>query len=300
MTVYSQDGRITPVVVGITQGQIQDVATHILPQFLDGIDDHFRQRTAIGFVTNRRAEFRNIRHSIKAMHAQTLNTTIGELAVKTRHKQHVVFINQGFSRTNAKLSGNFQIGCFITQNLLITFVCATAPWEFNQPGFFDLFVGQRSFGMKHAGRVMCEQGSGAIVSLASTAGVMGALGPHVYTMAKHGVVGLTKSAASEFSAFGVRVNAVAPAGTVTPMTAALVGNDVELITRNIAEGSPLGIPCMPEDIANSILFLLSEDARQISGQTLVIDGGLTTGGQASPFYSQDAEVLLHAGQRIVD
>jgi NAD(P)-dependent dehydrogenase (short-subunit alcohol dehydrogenase family) len=155
-------------------------------------------------------------------------------------------------------------------------------------------------GMKHAGRVMCEQGSGAIVSLASTAGVMGALGPHVYTMAKHGVVGLTKSAASEFSAFGVRVNAVAPSGTVTPMTAALVGNDLDLITQNIAEGSPLGIPCMPEDIANSILFLLSEDARQISGQTLVIDGGLTTGGQASPFYSQDAEILLHAGQRAAD
>ena len=62
----------------------------------------------------------------------------------------------------------------------------------------------------------------------------------------------------------------------------------------------MGIPCMPEDIANSILFLLSEDARQISGQTLVIDAGLTTGGQAPPFYSQDAEVLLHAGQRIVD
>jgi NAD(P)-dependent dehydrogenase (short-subunit alcohol dehydrogenase family) len=152
-------------------------------------------------------------------------------------------------------------------------------------------------GMKHAGRVLCDQGSGAIVSLASTAGVIGALGPHVYTMAKHGVVGLTKSAASEFSAFGVRVNAVAPAGTVTPLTSALVGNDVEAITRNIAQDNPLGIPCMPEDIANSILFLLSEDARQISGHTLVIDAGITTGGKPPGFYSQEAEMLLHAGQR---
>lgn len=152
-------------------------------------------------------------------------------------------------------------------------------------------------GMKHAGRVLCDQGSGAIVSLASTAGVMGALGPHVYTMAKHGVVGLTKSAASEFGAFGVRVNAVAPAGTVTPMTSALVGNDVDAITRGIAEDNPLGIPCMPDDIANGILFLLSDDARQVSGHTLVIDAGITTGGKPPEFYSQDAEVLLHAGQR---
>ena len=152
-------------------------------------------------------------------------------------------------------------------------------------------------GMKHAGRVMCERGSGSIVSVASTAGVMGALGPHVYTMAKHGVVGLTKSAASEFSAFGVRVNAVAPAGTVTPLTAALVDNDVEAITNAIAAGSPLGIPCMPEDIANGILFLLSDDARQINGHTLVIDAGITTGGPPPAFYSDEPETLLHAGQR---
>ena len=152
-------------------------------------------------------------------------------------------------------------------------------------------------GIKHAGRAMKPKGSGSIVSLASTAGVKGAEGPHVYTMAKHGVVGLTKSAASEFAAFGVRVNAVAPGGTVTPMTSALTNDDVELITTGIAEASPLGIACMPQDIANGILFLLSEEARYISGHTLVIDAGLTTGGIAPPFYSQDAEIMLHAGQR---
>ncbi|MEH6593572.1 MAG: SDR family oxidoreductase [Halioglobus sp.] len=152
-------------------------------------------------------------------------------------------------------------------------------------------------GIKHAGRAMRPHGSGAIVSLASTAGVKGAEGPHVYTMAKHGVVGLTKSAASEFGAFGVRVNAVAPAGTVTPMTSALTNNDVELITSSIAAESLLGFACMPQDIANGILFLLSEEARYINGHTLVIDAGLTTGGTPPPFYSQDAEIMLHAGQR---
>ncbi len=152
-------------------------------------------------------------------------------------------------------------------------------------------------GIKHAARAMRDQGSGAIVSLASSAGVMGGLGPHVYTMAKHGVVGITKSAAAELAALGIRVNAVAPGGTVTPMTNALGDGDLEALTQNIAAGSPLGIPCLPEDIANGILFLLSDSARQMTGHTLVIDAGITTGGQQTPFFSQKAATLLHAGQR---
>lgn len=152
-------------------------------------------------------------------------------------------------------------------------------------------------GIKHAGRAMAPRRQGAVVSLASTAGVMGGLGPHVYTMAKHGVVGLTKSAACEMAAHGVRVNAVAPGGTVTAMTSALADNDFGEVTRNIAEGSPLGFACMPEDIAGGILYLLSDEARYVSGHTLVIDAGATTGGMPSPFYSADADVLLHAGKR---
>ena len=153
-------------------------------------------------------------------------------------------------------------------------------------------------GIKHAARAMREQKSGAIVSLASTAGVMGGLGPHVYTMAKHGVVGITKSAAAELAPLGIRVNAVAPGGTVTPMTSALGDNDPDNTAAFIAEGSPLGIPCVAEDIANGIIFLLGDDARQMTGHTLVLDAGLTTGaGQQSPFFTQGAETLLHAGQR---
>lgn len=153
-------------------------------------------------------------------------------------------------------------------------------------------------GIKHAARAMREQGSGSIVSLASTAGVMGGLGPHVYTMAKHGVVGITKSAAAELSALRIRVNAVAPGGTVTPMIEGLGVGDVQAITDSIAAGSPLGTACMPEDIASGILFLLSDDARQITGHTLVIDAGITTAGQpAAAFFEQEATTLLHAGQR---
>lgn len=152
-------------------------------------------------------------------------------------------------------------------------------------------------GIKHAARAMQPQGAGAIVSLASTAGISGGLGPHAYTMAKHGVVGLTKSAASELAASGIRVNAVAPGGTVTPMVSALGDGKLESAAEFIAANSPLGIACMPEDIARGILFLLSDDSRYTTGHTLVIDAGETTGAQAPPFHSQDADILLHAGQR---
>ena len=152
-------------------------------------------------------------------------------------------------------------------------------------------------GIKHAALAMQPHGRGAIVSLASTAGVVGGLGPHVYTMAKHGVVGITKSAACELAAHGIRVNAIAPGSTVTPMTSALVDTDVEQITREIAKVSPLGFAAVPRDIANGLLFALSDDSRYMTGHTLVIDAGQTTGGPPPDFFSAEADVLLHAGQR---
>ncbi len=152
-------------------------------------------------------------------------------------------------------------------------------------------------GVKHAARAMKPQGRGAIVSLASTAGITGGLGPHVYTMAKHGVVGLTKSAASELSAFGIRINAVAPGRTVTPMTVALADGDTEVMKQSIAQTSPLGFACMPEDIADAITFALSEEARYMTGQTMVIDAGHTTSNLLCEFHNSESEVLLHAGER---
>ncbi len=153
-------------------------------------------------------------------------------------------------------------------------------------------------GIKHAARAMRPHRRGCIVSLSSTAGVMGGLGPHVYTMAKHGVVGITKSAAAELAPLGIRVNAIAPGGTVTPMTRALGAGDVESTAAFIASNSPLGISCEPEDIARGILYLLSDDARQVTGHTLVVDAGVTTSGSGErpPFYEQAATTMLHAGR----
>ena len=81
------------------------------------------------------------------------------------------------------------------------------------------------YGIKHAGRAMKDQGSGAIINVASTAGLRAGLGPHVYTAAKHGVVGLTQSVATELGRYGIRVNGIAPGGTVTSLTAYVVSGD---------------------------------------------------------------------------
>ena len=136
-------------------------------------------------------------------------------------------------------------------------------------------------GVKHAARVMMPQRSGVIINTSSTAGILGGLGPHAYTAAKHGVIGLTKSVANELAAFGIRVNAISPGNTVTAMTASIRGDSTDDLTatnERIAAGSPLGYAGLPEDIAAAALYLASDDARCVTGHTLVVDSGQTTAG----------------------
>ncbi|MEN3975031.1 glucose 1-dehydrogenase [Emcibacter sp. SYSU 3D8] len=155
-------------------------------------------------------------------------------------------------------------------------------------------------GIKHAARVMQPRNSGVILSLSSTAGILGGLGPHAYTAAKHAVVGLTKSAASELASSGIRVNAVAPAGTVTPMTAsAVTGNvdDEEKTAAAFKASSPLGIAAYPIDIANALLYLASDEARYVTGQTLAVDAGATTAVGNGAFHQQEPTILREAGKR---
>jgi NAD(P)-dependent dehydrogenase (short-subunit alcohol dehydrogenase family) len=157
-------------------------------------------------------------------------------------------------------------------------------------------------GMKHAARVMIPQQSGSIISLASTAGVQGGLGAHAYTAAKHAVVGLTKSVASEVGQHHVRVNAVAPGNIVTPMTADVVtGNpeDIGTTEEAIKMLSPLGVAGLPIDIANALLYLASDEARYVSGHTLVVDAGQTTGAMPSMFHTMEAGIIREAGRRDV-
>ncbi len=155
-------------------------------------------------------------------------------------------------------------------------------------------------GMKHAARVMVPQGSGVILSTASTAGIMGGLGPHAYTACKHAIIGLTKSVASELGSNGIRVNAIAPGNTATAMTAAVItGDHTDLATTNkhIAAGSPLGIAGQPSDIANAALYLASDEARYTSGHCLVVDAGQTTNGGSARFHQSRSALVEEAGRR---
>jgi NAD(P)-dependent dehydrogenase (short-subunit alcohol dehydrogenase family) len=154
-------------------------------------------------------------------------------------------------------------------------------------------------GMKHAARVMVPQGAGSIISTSSTAGILGGLGPHCYTACKHAIIGLTKSVASELGSSGIRVNAISPGNTVTTMTSmAITGdpNDMETTGRRIASTSPLGIAGYPEDIANAALYLASDEARYVSGHTLVVDAGQTTNGGSGRFHQRDNAVIREAGR----
>jgi NAD(P)-dependent dehydrogenase (short-subunit alcohol dehydrogenase family) len=136
-------------------------------------------------------------------------------------------------------------------------------------------------GMKHAARVMKPQHSGVILSTTSIGGLQGGLGPHIYGAAKGAVVALTKNVAAELGAWSIRVNAIAPGKMLTPMNATNLTGDPDAMDEAreaFATRTPLrGRIGEAEDIAHAALWLASDDAGFVSGHTLVVDGGLTTG-----------------------
>ncbi len=156
-------------------------------------------------------------------------------------------------------------------------------------------------GTKHAARVMIPQGSGVIINTASTAGMVGGLGPHAYTAAKHAVVGLTRSAASELSFHGIRVNAIGPGNTATPMTSAVMtgkADQVERAEEIIAADTPLGSSGRPSDIAYAAVYLASDEARYVTAHCLMVDAGKTgAGSEPNPFHEGRSRLYREAGER---
>jgi NAD(P)-dependent dehydrogenase (short-subunit alcohol dehydrogenase family) len=118
---------------------------------------------------------------------------------------------------------------------------------------------------------LLQTGGGSIVNMASIHGVVGRVGAAAYTASKHGVVGLTRSAALEYGSHGIRVNAVGPASTETPLTREALERDRERIVENI----PLGRVGVPADIAPLVVFLASDAARFCTGGWYAVDGGWT-------------------------
>jgi NAD(P)-dependent dehydrogenase (short-subunit alcohol dehydrogenase family) len=132
---------------------------------------------------------------------------------------------------------------------------------------------------------MKSQGTGgSIISTASVAGIAGGDGPHIYSVAKAGVMHLTRTVALELAEHGIRVNAICPGGIVTPLiTQGIPGMDSERSAEMARAGLKMFQPIRragePEDIAQAALWLASDESTFVTGQSIVVDGGLTAGRQ---------------------
>ncbi|HRK02187.1 MAG TPA: SDR family oxidoreductase [Oligoflexia bacterium] len=126
--------------------------------------------------------------------------------------------------------------------------------------------------MKYEIPELLKQGGGAIVNCSSIAGLIGFSGIPAYTASKHGVIGLTKTAALEYSKSSIRVNAVCPGVIQTPMIDRFTQGSAEAKAQ-LTAGAPMGRVGLPEEIANAVLWLCSDSASYMTGQTMTIDGG---------------------------
>jgi len=125
--------------------------------------------------------------------------------------------------------------------------------------------------MKYELRVMREQQSGAIVNTSSVCGLRATSMTVPYNTSKHGVIGLTQEAALDFSALGIRVNAVLP-GVVDTAMAHGIASDEQIAA--MGESTPIGRVASPEEIAAAVVWLLSDEASYVTGHSMLVDGGL--------------------------
>ena len=125
--------------------------------------------------------------------------------------------------------------------------------------------------MKLVSAIMIKQRGGSIINMSSVAGVYGNAGQFNYSASKAAIIGMTKSAAKELGSRGIRVNAVAPGFIDTPMTQVLP----DKVKEQVLNAIPLKRFGEPIDIANTVSFLAGEKSRYITGQTIIVSGGLS-------------------------
>jgi len=144
----------------------------------------------------------------------------------------------------------------------------------NYAAIFDTNVRGVLFSLKHQMRTMLAQGSGAIVNVSSIAGQVGMAGASVYVASKYAVEGLTRSAALEGAAAGVRVNAVAPGPIQTDMLERFTGRNADA-KAGLTAAVPSKRLGTVDEIAQTVVFLASDKARYLTGQSVAVDGGYT-------------------------
>jgi NAD(P)-dependent dehydrogenase (short-subunit alcohol dehydrogenase family) len=128
--------------------------------------------------------------------------------------------------------------------------------------------------MKYEIPLILKQGGGAIINTSSGAGIIGIKSSPAYTAAKHGVIGLTRSAALDYAADNLRINAVCPGYIDTPMMERFTGGTREGRAKVIAE-EPVGRMGKPQEIAAAVIWLCSDTAGFVIGHAMVLDGGQT-------------------------
>lgn len=162
-------------------------------------------------------------------------------------------------------------------------------WDFT----FAILVRGVFLGMKHASNRMKTQGrGGSIINTASVAGIGGGAGPHAYSAAKAAVANLSRAVSAEMAAHRVRVNAIAPGLIKTPLA---TGHREDAWERLVQQKQPWPDLGLPQHIADAALFLASDESRFITGQVIVVDGGLTALGPDIFGHDVDSRMLRKAG-----
>ncbi|MHA1985409.1 MAG: glucose 1-dehydrogenase [Promethearchaeota archaeon] len=184
-----------------------------------------------------------------------------ELAVEKFGKLDIIFNNAGFGGVGGPIDE-----------------IPTDAWDVTM----EVMLRSVFLGIKHAVPIMKKQGYGSIVSTASVAGMRTGFGPHAYSTAKAGIIHLTHTAAMELGEFNIRVNCVAPGGIATAIFGRGFGfpqDKSELLSNMLkptflSQIQPIKRAGLPEDIAQAVLWLASDDSSFVSGHALLVDGGL--------------------------